>query len=101
MFLDTYAEQQYPNDTIDMCAWSALQVIPAFVLTKQREIFVQQASGLGMVLCQGKACDASSLVCCEACISESISYDKKQKIRTKNRHIRHMKMVNGKAVRIG
>jgi hypothetical protein len=40
MFLDTWGGQ-YPDDTIDMCTWPPLQVIPAFVLSKQREIFVQ------------------------------------------------------------
>ena len=30
-----------PNDTIGMCAGEPLQLIPAFFLTKQKEIFVQ------------------------------------------------------------
>uniref|UniRef100_A0A914BYZ6 C-type lectin domain-containing protein n=1 Tax=Acrobeloides nanus TaxID=290746 RepID=A0A914BYZ6_9BILA len=57
-------------------------------------------SGLGLAFCQGKSCDASSVACCANCISNSIPYERKQKIRTKHRHIMRMKLVNGKPVRI-
>uniref|UniRef100_A0A914DMG5 Uncharacterized protein n=1 Tax=Acrobeloides nanus TaxID=290746 RepID=A0A914DMG5_9BILA len=56
-------------------------------------------SGLGKMICQGKACDASSVACCTDCISNGVSYEKKQKIRTKYRHNMPRKLVNGKLVR--
>lgn len=55
---------------------------------------------LGNVLCQEKACDASSLDCCYYCKNNTIPYEKKQKIRSKHQHIRRMKMVNGKPILI-
>uniref|UniRef100_A0A914DB41 C-type lectin domain-containing protein n=1 Tax=Acrobeloides nanus TaxID=290746 RepID=A0A914DB41_9BILA len=56
-------------------------------------------SGLDQVVCQGKSCDASSVACCANCTSNGVSYEKKQKIRTKHHNIKHMKLVNGKPVR--
>uniref|UniRef100_A0A914CDP9 C-type lectin domain-containing protein n=1 Tax=Acrobeloides nanus TaxID=290746 RepID=A0A914CDP9_9BILA len=88
----------YPNDT-DRCA--VLDSNDGVNLVWKNYGCNTELSGLDMVLCQGKACDASSLVCCADCMTTDLTYEKKQRIRSKHRHIRKMKMVNGKPVRIG
>uniref|UniRef100_A0A914EKA8 C-type lectin domain-containing protein n=1 Tax=Acrobeloides nanus TaxID=290746 RepID=A0A914EKA8_9BILA len=87
----------YPNG-IDRCA--ALGSNDGITSVWENFGCNPKESGLVSVLCQGKSCDASSVACCAFCTSNGVSYEKKQKIRTKHRHIKRMKLVNGKPVRI-
>lgn len=67
-----------------------------------------ETAGLDMVLCQSRSCDATSTYCCAYCNEQQGGgVEKKEltmptrKFASKNRYIRRMKMINGKAVRIG
>uniref|UniRef100_A0A914EHK8 Uncharacterized protein n=1 Tax=Acrobeloides nanus TaxID=290746 RepID=A0A914EHK8_9BILA len=67
-----------------------------------------ETAGLDMVLCQSRSCDATSTYCCAYCNEQQGGgVEKKEltmpmrKFASKSRYIRRMKMINGKAVRIG
>ena len=53
-----------------------------------------------MILCQSKACDAGNANCWDNFNDESCTFDVGAVKKNGRKHIRKMKMINGKPVRI-